>query len=57
MKDHKYLSQSYWTYEKDTWVRKCIVDAFDAVGDHVHRLEAKIAKLEKASGRAGHRTR
>jgi hypothetical protein len=57
MKDHKYLRLSYWKFETNKFVRDEIVEAFDAVGGHVDRLEARIAELEKASGRRGDRAR
>ena len=57
MKHSQYLSNSYWDCEKDQWVRDCIIKAFDAVGDHVASLEAKVDRLEKASKRSGDRAR
>jgi hypothetical protein len=55
---NRYLEhQSYSKFEENRFVREFIVKAFDAVGDHVDQLEARIAELEKAPGRRGDRAR
>jgi hypothetical protein len=56
MSEHKYLKYSYRKFEQNGFVRDLVIDAFDAVGEHVAELEQRIDKLDKAkqghSGRA-----
>jgi hypothetical protein len=48
--NQSYLDLDYFEFEHNEDVRESIADAFNAVGKHVFRLEARIRKLEKAVG-------
>jgi hypothetical protein len=43
----KYLSDDYEEFESRPFVRDRITEAFDAVSEHVAKLETRIKALEK----------